>query len=465
MIVRILSKGKSFKGLAAYLTHDPEAETANRVAWTHTLNLANDHVPSAVDEMLWTARNAELLKQEAGIRAGGRATENAVKHVSLNWSPEEQPTREQMIEAAEGFLDHMNWRAHQVVFVAHDDKAHQHVHLMLNVIDPETGLRLDDNFERRRAQAWALDYEREQGRIFCEQRLKSPEEREDAPTRDAWMAFQENQKILEAEENARCLQADALENTRDPKIANFAEWKILKEIQKHERFDFFAEGKAAFSELRSEIYREVRGEFRERWANYYAARREGGDDEALAEMKVKLLAEQRELLAARRDEACAELRASRDETYRELLDDQRDIRFGLRMRQEAGLENGLYLDLVRERAEERTAASMFREAAREVTEPQREADAPFNPALASPRDPDAHMKFGPDVGASIATGLGFGILSIFDSVADGIIGATPAPKRNSDDSFDAAAAEAERCRRNDQDEEDWRKRQGIPRGD
>ena len=61
----------------------PKAKTAERVGWTHTLNLANDHVPSAVDEMLWTARNAELLKQEAGIRAGGRATENAVKHVSL----------------------------------------------------------------------------------------------------------------------------------------------------------------------------------------------------------------------------------------------------------------------------------------------------------------------------------------------------------------------------------------------
>jgi len=465
MIVRILSKGKSFKGLASYLTHDPDAETAKRVAWTHTLNLAHDHVPSAVDEMLWTACDAELLKQEAGIRAGGRATENPVKHISLNWSPEEQPTREHMIEAAEGFLDHMDWRTHQAVLVAHDDKAHQHVHIMLSVIDPETGLRLDDDFERRRAQAWALAYEQEQGRIFCEQRLKNPEEREDAPTRDAWMAFQENQKIFDTLENVRRAQADMPENARDPKSANFAEWKILKEIQKHERLDFFAEGKAAFSELRHEIYREVRGEFRERWADYYAARRDGGDDDTLAEMKAKLLAEQRELLAARRDEACAELRVSRDETYRDLLDDQRDSRLGLRMRQEAGFENGLYLDLVRERAEERTAAVLFREAAREVTEPQREADGSFAPAPASPREPDAHMKSGTDVGASIATGLGFGVLSIFDSIADGIIGATPAPKQDNDNAFDAAAAEAERRRRSDQDEEDWRKRQGIPRGD
>ena len=89
MIVRILSPGKSFKGLASYLTHDPDAKSSERVGWTHTLNLAHEHVPSAVDELVWTARNAELLKQEAGIRAGGRSTENTVKHISLNWSPEE----------------------------------------------------------------------------------------------------------------------------------------------------------------------------------------------------------------------------------------------------------------------------------------------------------------------------------------------------------------------------------------
>src|SRR3984957_5289002 len=121
MIVKILSSGKSFSGLSTYLTHDPEAETKERVAWTHTLNLANDHVPSAVDEMLWTARNAELLKQEAGIRAGGRATETPVKHLSLNWAPDERPTQQHMIGTTEDFLRHMHWDEHQAVLIAHTD--------------------------------------------------------------------------------------------------------------------------------------------------------------------------------------------------------------------------------------------------------------------------------------------------------------------------------------------------------
>lgn len=198
MIVKILSRGKSFKGLATYLTHDPKAQTEERVGWTHTLNLAHDHVPSAVDEMLWTSRNAELLKQEAGLRAGGRATENTVKHVSLNWAPDETPSREHMIEATEAFLRHMKWDEHQALLVAHEDKAYAHVHVMLNTVHPETGLKLDDNFEKRRAQAWALDYEREQGRIHCAQRLDNAAAREDAPTRPAWMAFQEKQLEFEA---------------------------------------------------------------------------------------------------------------------------------------------------------------------------------------------------------------------------------------------------------------------------
>ncbi len=72
MIVLIHKAGKSFKGLATYLTHDPKAKSDERVGWTHTLNLAHDHVGSAVGEMMWTSRSAELLKQEAGVRAGGR---------------------------------------------------------------------------------------------------------------------------------------------------------------------------------------------------------------------------------------------------------------------------------------------------------------------------------------------------------------------------------------------------------
>src|SRR5258708_40201991 len=80
------------------------------------------------------------------------------------------PPRSTLFPYTTLFRSHMRWRDHQVLLVAHDDKDYSHVHVMLNAVHPETGLRLDDNFDHRRAQAWALKYEQEQGRVYCEQR-------------------------------------------------------------------------------------------------------------------------------------------------------------------------------------------------------------------------------------------------------------------------------------------------------
>ncbi len=472
MIVKILSRGKSFKGLATYLTHDPNEKSAERVSWTHTHNLANDHVPSAVDEMLWTARNAELLKQEAGIRAGGRATENAVKHLSLNWAPDETPTRAHMIETAEDFLRHMQWQEHQALLVAHDDK-HPHVHVMLNVVHPETGLRLNDDFERRRAQAWALDYEREQGRIYCEQRLQNVEEREDAPTRPAWMAFKENQRKFENEEKALLEQAvDFSENAENPRNKNSAEWKRLKEMQRAERQEFFADGKAAFSELRLSIYRETREEFRERWGDFYAAQKNGADSDTLVKMKAELIAEQKTTLETSRDEACQELRESRNSQYRELLDDQREARLGLRWRQEAGLDNAHFLQQVEDRNTDRdiAAAPTFRDAANEVAARQEEDawHADDYAFTGSPRDNRSGMKSGADISANVGGGIGMGLLSFIGGIADGMVGATPEPKprRAEPDAprpnmFDTAFEEARQRQQQEREEADreWSRKQ------
>ena len=424
MIVKILSSGKSFKGLATYLTHDPEAKTNERVGWTHTLNLANDHVPSAVDEMLWTARNAELLKQEAGIRAGGRATENPVKHLSLNWAPDDKPTREHMIETTEDFLRHMKWQEHQAVLVAHNEKAFAHVHVILNVIHSETGLRLDDNFERRRAQAWALEYERERGHIYCEQRLLNPAEREDAPTRPAWRAFEENQKRFEhAEKLLRNNDAILIGELKKPENASAAEWKKLKEIQRDERQEFFADGKSAFSELRLAIYREVREDYRERWRDLYAAKKNGAD---ISDLKAELVADQKATLEARRDEACTDLRESRNAGYRELLDEQREARLGLRWRQEAGFENALFLQEVESRSVDKNMTAAFREAAGTATSRD---DATANDAFMGwSRNEKSGVKSGADVGANIGTGLGFSAISFLESLVDGFIGARPDPR-------------------------------------
>jgi hypothetical protein len=404
MIVRILSSGQSFKGLAAYLMHDPGADagTANRVAWTHTLNCANDEASLAVQEMLLTARNAELLKQEAGIRAGGRSTQKMVKHVSLGWPSGETPSREEMIKAAESFLRAMKWQDHQIIVVAHSDRSHAHEHLMINAVHPMTGLRLDDNFERRRAQAWALAYEGQHGRVFCEERLKKPANRNKSLPRHIWMGFAEKQAEFVRAESNRHDQGETLsDDWKKPKFATFLDWRALKDIQRRERQAFFAEGRLVYSALRQSVYRSVRNEFRPRWMAFYKARRGGIDKDALATRRAKLVTDQKAVLETRRDAAYAELRKSRDADYCQLLDEQRKVRLDLRARQAAGLDNSLFLRSLKERSVAKCFATQNRMVAEMVAARQN-----INDRLVASRAPMNTCRAGSPVRADAKAGTG-----------------------------------------------------------
>ena len=363
----ISGDGKSFQGLCDYLAHDPEkAKTAERVAWTHTLNCANDFVPAAVNEMYLIAENAELLKQEAGIRAGGRPLEKPVKHISLNWAPEDKPSREHMIETSERYLRHMGWHEHQAILIAHDDKKYRHVHIMLNKVHPETGLCLNDGNEQHRSQAWALQYELGQNRVHCTERLKNAEERERNMPRNIWMEFKPHEK--EFEHHEKILAEKSPKSREFPESRENSEWKILKEFQQEERIEFFAQGKLEFKELRSSIFREVKDEFRKRWSNFYKMRENGADAESLAAAKAQLVADQNAALEPRRDTACKALRESRDERYEHLLDHQKEIRSELHRRQELGLDNASFLDGLEERRQAgHEIRQGFREAVGEVS--------------------------------------------------------------------------------------------------
>jgi hypothetical protein len=451
MIVKIMPNGKSFSGLANYLSHDPDhAKTAERVAWTHTRNLTNDHVPAAVNEMVWTARDAELLKQEAGVRAGGRSIEKPVKDFSLNWSPQEHPSREHMIETTEEFLRHQGWSDHQAIFFSHTDKPHSHVHVMLNMVHPETGLRLNDSFDERRAQEWALQYEREHG-IYCEQRLLPPEQREPSPPRNIWMQFWVNQKEFEKAEKS--LAENQGISPEEEKIRKNEEWKILKQVQRDERMAFFAEGKFEFKALRAEIFREARGQFRGRWAEYYAAEKNGTDPEILATLKKQIVADQKAVLEPLGDEACKELRATRDERFRELLDGQRELRAYLHGRQASGLDNMPLLLSLAERDTTQDISEAFREAAEATTRP---AGDQSDRRRTSPNEADERTGDRASGGAGAAGEAGIGVLTAFDSLLSIFEGSRPAPRSRPMDngSFESAAREAVKREREREDAEE-----------
>jgi hypothetical protein len=458
MIVKISRSGTSFKGLCQYLAHDPEANTNERVAWTHTHNLANNDIPSAINEMYLTAENAELLKQEAGIRAGGRSSEKPAKHISLNWAPADSPSEKHMIKTAENFLESMGWSEHQAIFICHSDTAHKHVHLALNAIHPETGRHLSESWEKNRAQTWAAEYERAQDCIRCPQRLLDRTEREKAMPRNMWVAFQENEKEFSRAENT-LRQQDTIvqDDAENQKNQNNDEWRIMKENQRHERISFFNGGKSEFSELRTAIWREVREEFRGRWRDYYACE-DGMDPTARRATKAEIIADQKVALESRRDEACRELREYRDGLYRELLDAQRDCRLDLHARQDAGLHNSEFLAGLKDDVSTYDIRTEFRSAAEATTR----WNGGEERGLSATEDRDAHSVAHTSSGAPPFV---MGAFTVFDSVLSIFEGPSRNPPPRSAQEIVREAAE-ETCKREqrsrEEADEEWRARQRSP---
>src|SRR5262249_51196501 len=145
---------------------------------------------------------------------------------SLSWDPTDRPSREHMIATVESFLKHMGWHENQAVLVAHDDKEHRHVHVMLNVIHPETGKRFNDSFEWERAERWGLAYELQRGMVLCAQRLVDKQDRIPTPTREAWQKLKAFEREDERAEYAR-MPPDYFERY-DGGTRKDREWRALK---------------------------------------------------------------------------------------------------------------------------------------------------------------------------------------------------------------------------------------------
>jgi len=76
--------------------------------------------------------------QMEGIAFLNPRCKDALCHYELAWPPGERPTRPQWMDCALHTLNALGYRDHQYLVVAHDDKKHFHIHIMVNKVDPET---------------------------------------------------------------------------------------------------------------------------------------------------------------------------------------------------------------------------------------------------------------------------------------------------------------------------------------
>ena len=161
MVVKMSSPGRSFGGVADYCLHDPRMpgeahppESAERVEWTETRNLATSEGERAGRIMAATAEASPELKRLAGVAATGRKLEKPVCHYSLSWAKDEKPNRQEMRRAAQESLKALGMERCQALIVSHRD-GQPHVHVIANRVDPESGKAAGLSRSKLRLSKWA----------------------------------------------------------------------------------------------------------------------------------------------------------------------------------------------------------------------------------------------------------------------------------------------------------------------
>ena len=166
-------KGRGITGALAYVMGQGEDENGKRIelvpgekSRAEILGAQNIgfEIESAADLDL-ARRMMEWNGKEENQASKWRKCEKDCLHASLSWEPGQNPTRDEMIAAAQGFLKELGMETAQAIFVAHDDTAHKHLHIVASRIDPLTGKTFSQADDFTKAQAWGLTYEREHGQI------------------------------------------------------------------------------------------------------------------------------------------------------------------------------------------------------------------------------------------------------------------------------------------------------------
>lgn len=116
----------SFGALQKYLTVERQPGTRNfveRGPFVLSINLLS--IETAATEMRAVASQNPLVKEP-------------LMHFQLAWKPGEKPTQAEWQISAERSIGALGFKQHQYVIVAHEDKKHFHVHVMVNRVHPET---------------------------------------------------------------------------------------------------------------------------------------------------------------------------------------------------------------------------------------------------------------------------------------------------------------------------------------
>jgi hypothetical protein len=162
---RTRGRGTSFKGALQYVLHDKGVDTAERVGFVELRNFATDQPHGAWREMMALCDAAGDLKKRSGIKGTGNKLAKPVYAFTLNWHEADRPDADHMRQTALSALKALGMESLQAVIVEHTDRPHRHVHIIVNLVDPDTGKAVSLSNDAHKLDRWADDYEVAQGVI------------------------------------------------------------------------------------------------------------------------------------------------------------------------------------------------------------------------------------------------------------------------------------------------------------
>ena len=161
MFVGVVARGRSFKGLAAYLTKPRDGD--HRALWHTAENVGSDNPETVAKIMAFTSKHADEIKAATGHRKTKNATTGEVYHAVMSWPEGVTPSQAEQLQAARDMLATAKLDKAQALIVAHNDNGKEHLHLMVNLVDPETGKRFTLSNDFHKMDAWATQYAQARG--------------------------------------------------------------------------------------------------------------------------------------------------------------------------------------------------------------------------------------------------------------------------------------------------------------
>jgi len=290
MIPRIHKRGTSFKTAVAYILHDPQKETSDRVDWASCVNCGAVEPAAAWQPMYDTWNRRTALKREAGVDLRGADNKAPVMHYTLAWAPGDRPTAQEMTAAAIMSLKALGLQDHQAVMAAHNDKDHLHVHIVVNTVHPVTGKTAPLKFPALALREFAREHDRQREAWNAARSAAAEKQaidnsrrfRRNAELREKSMAMLRPEPMLEKirpvprepHHRRRALEKrDTIMRMRRHRAENdhahMVEKDALWAVHRNERDELYRRSLEA-----SEIARDyVRGRFKSRWRELYEVQR------------------------------------------------------------------------------------------------------------------------------------------------------------------------------------------------